>query len=107
MGFDDAVKRSQGPRNRHLRPEAGPAWGSATPTRPTAEGGARGADLESLVSAESTGHGGSARNGADGSEVGNHALKGQLHLSLTQTYNEGKTDPGPLTEPPKTALTRL
>ena len=41
------------------------------------------------------------------SEVGVTALKGNFTLSLIHTSGKGKTDPGPLTELLKTALTRL
>ena len=41
------------------------------------------------------------------SEVGVMALKDNFTLSLTHTSTEGKTDPGPLTELLKKALTRL
>jgi hypothetical protein len=41
------------------------------------------------------------------SEVGVTALKGNFTLSLTHTSTTGKTDPGPLTELLKKALTRL
>jgi hypothetical protein len=41
------------------------------------------------------------------SEVGVTALKGNFTLNLTHTSTEGKTDPGPLTELLKRALTRL
>jgi hypothetical protein len=41
------------------------------------------------------------------SEVGVTALKGSFTLSLVHTSTEGKTDPGPLTELLRTALTRL
>jgi hypothetical protein len=41
------------------------------------------------------------------SEVGVTALQGNFTLSLTHTSTEGKTDPAPLTELLKKALTRL
>ncbi len=41
------------------------------------------------------------------SELGVTALKGSFTLSLTHTSTEGKTDPAPLTELLRTALTRL
>ena len=41
------------------------------------------------------------------SEIGVTALQGNFTLSLTHTSTEGKSDPGPLTELLKTALTRL
>jgi len=41
------------------------------------------------------------------SEVGVTALKDNFTLSLSHTSSDGKTDPGPLTELLKTALTRL
>jgi hypothetical protein len=41
------------------------------------------------------------------SEVGVTALQGNFTLNLTHTSGEGRTDPGPLTQLLKKALTRL